>query len=68
MLKTILHFHKEALAAIAADVDTAPIFKLPVREEIARAKYIPEKEVAKITAIRETISRQISQLQAAAAA
>jgi len=42
MLKTILHFHKQALAAINAGVDTVDIFKLPVREEIARAKYIPE--------------------------
>jgi vacuolar-type H+-ATPase catalytic subunit A/Vma1 len=42
MLKTILHFHKEALAAIDAGIETTDIFKLPVREEIARAKYIPE--------------------------
>jgi len=68
MLKMILHFHKEALAAIAADVDTAQIFKLPVREEIARAKYIPEKEIDKIAAIRETITRQTKQLQTTAAA
>jgi len=68
MLKTILHFHKESLSAIAAGADTAQIFKLPVREEIGRAKYIPEKEIAKITAIRQTISQQIKQLQAAAMA
>jgi V/A-type H+-transporting ATPase subunit A len=67
MLKMVLHFHKEALAAIAAGVDTAQIFKLPVREEIARAKYIPEKEIAKIAAVRETISRQTKQLQATTA-
>jgi V/A-type H+-transporting ATPase subunit A len=42
MLKTVLHFHKQALTAIEAGVETAEIFKLPVREEIARAKYIPE--------------------------
>jgi V/A-type H+-transporting ATPase subunit A len=42
MLKTVLHFHKQALTAIDAGVETADIFKLPVREEIARAKYIPE--------------------------
>ncbi len=42
MLKTVLHFHKQALTAINAGVETADIFKLPVREEIARAKYIPE--------------------------
>lgn len=42
MLKTVLHFHKQAIAAIQTGVETADIFKLPVREEIARAKYIPE--------------------------
>lgn len=42
MLKTVLHFHKRALEAVEAAVETADIFKLPVREEIARAKYIPE--------------------------
>jgi len=63
MLKTVLHFHKQALAAIEADVETADIFKLAVREEIARAKYIPQDEVDKIPKIRETIDKQMKQLQ-----
>lgn len=66
MLKTILHFHEQAIAAIAADVETAEIFKLPVREEIARAKYIPQEELNKITLIRETINKQIKDLQTTA--
>ena len=36
MLKTVLHFHKQAFAAIEAGVETTDIFKLAVREEIAR--------------------------------
>jgi V/A-type H+-transporting ATPase subunit A len=63
MLKTILHFHKQGLEAIAADVDTADIFKLPVREDIARAKYIRQEEVEKIAQIRETIETQMKELQ-----
>ncbi len=63
MLKTVMHFHKEAMGAIEAGVETSQIFKVAVREEIARAKYIPEKELDKIKAIRETISQQIKQLQ-----
>jgi V/A-type H+-transporting ATPase subunit A len=66
MLKTVLHFHKQALAAIEAEVDTAHIFKLAVREEIARAKYIPQSEIEKIPQIRETINEQMKQLQTAA--
>ncbi len=65
MLKTVLHFHKQALAAIEADVETADIFKLAVREEIARAKYVPQGEVDKIPKIRETIDTQMKQLKVA---
>jgi V/A-type H+-transporting ATPase subunit A len=63
MLKTVLHFHKAALHAIDAGADTADIFKLPVREEIARAKYIPQEQMDKIKAIRSTIDKQIKELQ-----
>ena len=65
MLKTVLHFQKQALAAIEADVETADIFKLAVREEIARAKYIPQGDVDKIPKIRETIDQQMKQLKVA---
>jgi V/A-type H+-transporting ATPase subunit A len=66
MLKTILHFHNQGLAAIEADVDTEEIFKLEVREQIARAKYIPQEEINKIAQIRETIDEQMKSLQASA--
>jgi V/A-type H+-transporting ATPase subunit A len=65
MLKTVLHFETQALAAIEAGVETAEIFKLPVREEIARAKYIPQDDITKIPKIRETIEEQMKQLQTA---
>ena len=67
MLKTILYFEQAALAAIEAGVETAEIFKLAVREEIARAKYVPQSELEKISKIRDTIDEQTKQLQAAAA-
>jgi V/A-type H+-transporting ATPase subunit A len=66
MLKTILHFHKRALAAIEAGVETADIFKLAVREEIARAKDILESDITKIAQIRKTIEEQMKQLQTSA--
>jgi V/A-type H+-transporting ATPase subunit A len=68
MLKTILHFHKQALAAIDAGAETADIFKLAVREQIARAKYIPQDEMAKVSQIRETIDKQIKLLKTSAPA
>ncbi|MHC4691676.1 MAG: V-type ATP synthase subunit A [Planctomycetota bacterium] len=67
MLKTILHFHKQALVAIKADVETADIFKLTVREDIARAKYIPQAEINKIADIRKTIEDQMKKLHASVA-
>jgi V/A-type H+-transporting ATPase subunit A len=63
MLKTVLHFHKQSSAAIQAGVETADIFKLPVREQIARAKYIPESDMTKIAGIRQTIDEQMRQLK-----
>jgi len=66
MLKTVMHFHKESLVAIEAGVDTAELFKLPVREEIARAKYVPEQQISQIAEIRTTIEKQIGQLQGSA--
>jgi len=63
ILKTILFFHSQALNAIRTGVDTADIFKLKVREEIARAKYIPQEEMTKIAKIRETIVEQMKQLE-----
>jgi V/A-type H+-transporting ATPase subunit A len=66
MLKTVLHFHHQAVEAIEAGVDTAEIFKLAAREDIARAKYIPQDEVEKIGQVRQTIEEQMKQLQGAA--
>jgi len=66
MIKTVLHFHKQALAAVETGVETAQIAKLAVREEIARAKYIPQAELEKFAAIRRTIDTQMKQLQPAA--
>jgi V/A-type H+-transporting ATPase subunit A len=65
MLKTILYFHQQALVAVEAGVETAPIFKLAVREQIARAKYTPEGQVSKIAEICNTIDEQFKQLKVA---
>ena len=67
MLKTVLHFHHQGQEAIDAGVETADIFKLAVREDIARAKYIPQDEMDKIGQIRQKIEEQMKQLQGTAA-
>ncbi|MHC4255738.1 MAG: V-type ATP synthase subunit A [Planctomycetota bacterium] len=57
MIKTVLHFQKCGLEAINAGVETDDIFRLAVREDIARAKYIPEEKVEEIKQIRNTIDK-----------
>lgn len=65
MLWTIMHFHKQALAAIEAGVDPAELFKLPVREQIARAKYIPQDQIERIGQIRDQVDQQVGRLRQA---
>jgi V/A-type H+-transporting ATPase subunit A len=62
MMSLILHFHQQGLAAIENGVEPAEIFKLPVREEIARCKYIDYAEKEKIHAIKNTIDQQVKAL------
>jgi V/A-type H+-transporting ATPase subunit A len=68
MLRTVLHFHHAGLAAVEAGVETSAISRLAVREDIARAKYIPQAEIDKIRQIRAKIDDQMRQLQGAVAA
>ncbi len=68
MLRTVLHFHHAGLAAVEAGVETAAISRLAVREDIARAKYIPQAEIDKIRQIRAKIDDQMRQLEGAVAA
>ncbi len=64
IMKVILGFHKLGLAAIENGVETADIFKLPVREEIARAKYVEEAQASSIAGIIDTIEKQMKALYA----
>ena len=66
MIKLILHFHEMGLEAIEQGVETADIFKLPVREDIGRAKYIDNDKVDQIAAIKDEVDRQMKELQTTA--
>ena len=68
MLKTVLHFHHAGLSAIEAGVETVEIARVSVREDIARAKYIPQAEIEKIRQVRTKIDDQMRQLEGAVAA
>ena len=63
MLNSILEFYKESLKALDAKVYLREIKELPVREKIARMKYINnETAVAEIDEIRQQIKDEITQL------
>ena len=64
MLKVILHFHKQGLEAIERGAETNDIFKLAVREDIARAKYIEESQRETIPEICNMIDSQMKELHA----
>lgn len=59
ILKAILHFHKQGMAAIDNGVDTKALFALTCRDDIARSSFLEENEIDKIVAIRDKIDQQI---------
>ena len=68
MIKLILHFHQSGLTAIDHDVETADIFKLSVREDIARCKYLDNNKIEQVAAIKDVVDQQVKELHAAVTA
>jgi len=62
MLKLILEFHNQASAAIAGGVLLDSILALPVRERIARAKYIEETSLERFGDIVNEIRQAVNGL------
>ena len=66
MLKAILEFGDREQEAIAKGTSLAEIQKLPVRQKISRAKWIPEKELeSQFDAIELEMNQSIAALGAA---
>lgn len=65
MLDLILTFHHEALRALEKgllEFDLEKLFALPVRERIARAKYVPEEKLELLDEIKAGIREQVAEL------
>lgn len=62
MLKLILLFYEEAQKALDKGAPFAKLEKLPVRERIARAKYVKEEDIAVFDEIEEQIKQEIAEL------
>ncbi|MGE5573522.1 MAG: V-type ATP synthase subunit A [Bacillota bacterium] len=62
MLKAILEFHHAALAAVEQGAGLDAILDLPVRDVIARMKYVPESDTARLDKVREDIAKAFAAL------
>lgn len=65
MLDLILCFHHAALQVIERgeiDLDLEKLFTLPVREQIARAKYVDEADLAELDEVEREIREQVAAL------
>ncbi len=62
MLKLILEFQDLFKEALEKGVEFEKLASLPIREEIARTKYLPEQEIDKIENIRQRMEEQVEAL------
>jgi len=62
ILKAVLTFHHQAQEALDKGVELKAITELPIKEQIAKARLVPEKEIAKIEALQNEISTAIASL------
>ena len=60
MLRTILLFHKISMDALRKGASMNEIFNLPVRESIARMRYLEEKDIAKIDEVESQVKKEVA--------
>jgi V/A-type H+/Na+-transporting ATPase subunit A len=64
MIKLIMLFHHEAKRAAERGANLMDILNLAVRDQIARARYLPESNMAQIDNIEAAVKEQIAGLTA----
>ncbi|MDD5090262.1 MAG: V-type ATP synthase subunit A [Candidatus Wallbacteria bacterium] len=62
MLQTVLSFYYEGLKALTAGIEIRELLTLPVRTNIARAKFIKEAALDTFTSINQDLKQQIALL------
>ena len=60
MLKTIVRFHHLGMDALKKGAPMNELFNLPVREQIARMRYLEEAQIGQINKLEDTIKEQIN--------
>ncbi|EHM09987.1 vacuolar-type H+-ATPase subunit A [Thermanaerovibrio velox DSM 12556] len=64
MLRNILTFHHLAMEVLRRGALLKDVLELPIREEIARMRYLDEKELAKLDELEDRIKEVLGQLTA----
>lgn len=62
MLTMVLDYYNESVKALKNGVYLGNLLNLPIREKIARAKYVDEKEISKLEDIIKSIPKEIEGL------
>jgi len=62
MLELVLHFYDEGLRALKNGSYLSDLINLEVRDKIARAKYLEEKNIGKMTEIMKELTQVIDDL------
>ena len=60
MLRAILELHHACIRAIEKKCPLRKLLDLPVRERIARMRYVPEKDIGQFDAIEDDIEAQLT--------
>ena len=60
MLKAILGLHRACIRGIEKKCPLRKMLDLPVREKIARMRYVPEKDIGQFDAIQDEIEAQLA--------
>ena len=64
MLRNILTFHRLGMAALSRGALLRELINMPIREEIARMRYVEEKELPKLDELEDRIKDELSKLTA----
>ena len=62
MMRLILTFYEKGQQALDAGANLSDVIGLPVREQIGRAKYIPEEKIKDFERIESDLSSQTAAL------
>ena len=60
MLRTIIAFHRLGMDALKKGAPMGSVFNLPVREAVARMRYMEEKDISQIDVLEERMKSEIS--------